>query len=186
MISCYTINELRKDSEYDVVFSVNNLEYTALPVEVTIKVPADATINSVTATNSKIVGEETIQNGYKTIKVNESGTSRTGNYTIIVDYTIDKITKQAKYEITNYDANPPTLTTTESIENGIKTITITANDAESGIRNVKYEQSRITDMNHFINYGKIVKNNIVSVIDGAACTIYVEDNAGNSIIKTIE
>lgn len=178
-----TSNDIKKQ---EVIFTPTTKEYTNEPVEVQIKLPKEATINSVTATESKVVSDlnnPEIQGINKIITVNSTGEDRIGNYTITINYTYGGVDKEVTYAVTNFDNTSPTLDATSTIEGDLRTIKITATDDESGIKEVKYEEvsieERVAD-DYFKNSGKQVINGTIIVNNTKTCTIYVVDNAGNS------
>jgi len=164
---------------YDVVFIPSTKEYTNQPITVTLKLPKQAIVNSITTTNSKSVSEETIVSLYKQIEINATSEDKTGNYKIVVNYTHNNDTKTAEYEVTNYDATVPMLNCTEQIDGDYKTVTVNASDNESGIKIIKYELKEIQDTTYFAYYGRILSNNKIIMPKNYAYTVYVEDRAGN-------
>ena len=166
---------------YDVVFTPSSNTITNEPITVTVKIPKDATINSITTTNSKSVGEETLTGMYKQIEINTTSEDKAWNYEIIVNYTYNNVTKTAEYEVENYDATLPTITYLEEIENNLKTVIVTINNNGSEIKTVKYEEENISNTTYFKNYGKILTNNQFVVEKDDYFTIYVETTAGTIV-----
>ena len=168
--------------EYDVIFSVSNINPTNSPVVVTVKLPKEATVNSVTATNSKEVSSETIGDNYKIYIINETGENRNGNYEVTVNYTYNLVTKQAKYSVENFNNVIPNITYTSQINDGLRTVTL--NITEDNIDTLKYETSYITDSSYFDNYGKVINNNTFVVPSNSLFTIYAVDKAKNTALVT--
>ena len=167
---------------YNVIFSPSTTEYTNKPVTVTIKIPKIAVINSVTTTNNKSVGTETVEGLYKQIQINETSTDKTGNYKITVNYTYRGAEKTSEYEVTNYDANLPEITYTETINGDLKTVNVTINSNNSKIKKVKYEQEIVSNITYFENYGKTIMNNQFVIDKYAYFTIYVETESGTKLM----
>lgn len=167
---------------YNVIFSPSTTEYTNKPITVEIKIPKIAVINSVTTTNNKSVGTETVQGLYKQIQINETSTDKTGNYKITVNYTYRGKEKTSEYEVKNYDANLPTVTYTETINGDLKTVDVTIDSNSSKIKTIKYEQEIISDITYFENYGKKITNNRFIVDKDEYFTIYVETEAGTNLM----
>jgi len=167
---------------YDVVFSVSNVDYTNVPVIVELKLPNEATINSITVTNEKSISAETVDGEYKIIKINETSTDNKGNYTITVDYTYNGAQKTAEYEVTNFDDTVPTLSADESKAKGIRTIEVHAQDLESGIKTIKYAEFAVDDVTFFENDGKALNGTQLKLPEDVLYTLYVEDKAGNYAI----
>ena len=175
--------EYNEITEYDVIFKVNNTKPTNLPVTVIVKIPKSATINSITATNSKVVSQETVELDYKKYTVNETGENRNGNYVIEVNYTYNGSTKTAKYTVTNFNNTNPQITYTTTTSNGLTTVNV--NVTGNNITDLKYETNIIENSSYFENYGKKINNNSFIVKDDDVFTIYAKDSSGNSGIKNI-
>lgn len=172
-------NEKNEIKRYDVLFCLSDINKTHEPVVVKVKLPKNATINSVTATNNKSVSTEDIVGDYKIVTVNESSENRTGNYDITVDYTYKDVKKVAKYSVTNYLAEF-NINVSESIEQDI--VYVTVGITNNNIQEVKYEIKEITDLDYFKNYGRRAKNNTFKVDKEIKYTVYVKDEAGNAKI----
>ena len=175
-------NDIKK---YDVVFTLSSVKYTNQPVTVQVKIPKAASFNSVTTTNSKSVSSSTVLNGYNVITVNETSEDKNGNYDINVTYTYGGVQKTVVYSVTNFDNTAPTISYTETENEGSRTINITNTDVGSGIKNVKYNLSTISDSTYFENYGKVLSGDKLVISSSDECTIYVQDNAGNSSMGVI-
>ena len=167
---------------YDAIFSVSKADWTNEPIVVQVKLPIGATLNSVTATESKSVSDAVTSNGYKVVTINATSTDKTGNYTINVNYTYNGVAKSATYSVTNFDNTAPTLSVTEDKENGLRKINVTSADTESGIKTIKYADSEIANMSFFEYNGKVLTGTEIALDENAEYTIYIEDNAGNTRI----
>lgn len=167
-------NEIKR---YDVLFSLSDINKTHEPVIVKVKLPKNATINSVTATNNKSVSTEAITGDYKIVTVNESSENKSGNYNITVDYTYKDVKKVAKYSVTNY-VEEFAINLSETIEEEI--VYVTVEITNNNIQEVKYETKEITDLDYFKNYGRRAKNNTFKLDKGTKYTVYVKDEAGNT------
>lgn len=167
---------------YNVIFTPSTTEYTNRPVTVAIKVPKIATIDSITTTNDKSVSEATVEGLYKRININETSTDKTGNYKITVNYMYRGVQKTSEYEVVNYDANLPSITYTETINGDLKTVKVTINNNGSVIKTLKYEQEIISQKIYFENYGKKLVNNQFVMDKDGYFTIYVETEAGTSVM----
>ena len=166
----------------DIIFKPSTIAYTNNPIEVMIKIPVSATVNSVTTTNDKSVNTETIQGKYKVYVVNQTSTDRTGNYEITVDYTYNEIQKTAKYEVTTFDNTKPTLNLTEVVNGNLRTVTITTDDNQSGIKSIKYDNQIVESTKHFKNSGYNIYNSQFKVESDSFYAIYIEDKAGNETL----
>lgn len=175
-------NDIKK---YDVIFSLNTIKPTNQPVIVNVKVPVPATLNSVTATESKSVSAATTVNGYKVITVNQTSAEKNGNYDISVTYTYNGVQKVASYSVNNFDNTKPTISYTEEASGTARVITLSITEEGSGINIMKYELSQISDETYFNNYGKRLNGNSLVLEAGEVCTIYVKDNAGNTNMLVI-
>lgn len=167
---------------YNVIFRPSATEYTNKPVTVTMKIPKIAVINSVTTTNNKSIGTETVEGLYKQIQINETSTDKTGNYKITINYTYRGTEKTSEYEVTNYDANLPQITYTETVNGDFKTVNVKINENNSKIKNIKYEQEVVSNIAYFKNYGKQVTNNKFVIEKDAYFTIYVETESGTNLM----
>lgn len=165
--------------KYDVIFTPSSTTHTNQPIIVQVKVPKEATINSVTTTESKSVGAQNVSGVYKIVTVNETSADKNGNYKIVVDYTYNNVRKQAEYEVTTFDNTAPELATDVIVENGIRTIKLKATDNLSGIKTIKYAESKIANNSYFDYYGKAVIGGEIRLTEASEYTIYVQDKAGN-------
>lgn len=170
---------------YDVIFSPSAVSYTNVPVTVDIKLPKEATINSITTTNTRSISQEIIRGMYKVVSVNKTSTNKAGNYTIEVNYTYEGVEKQAAYKVDVFDADKPTLNTSTAVKDGMKTISVNTTDEMSGIKFIKYVESEIEDVTYFREYGKELTGQQIVLREDGAYTIYVEDNAGNYNHKVV-
>ena len=168
---------------YNVIFSPSTTEYTNKPVTVKIKIPKIAVINSITTTNNKSVGTETVEGLYKQIQINETSEDKTGNYKITVNYTYRGTPKISEYEVTNYDANLPTVTYTETVNGDLKTVNVTINSNNSKIKTIKYEREIVSNISYFKNYGKKITNNKFVIDKDSYFTIYVETESGTNLME---
>ena len=171
--------------KYDVVFTASSVEYTNVPITVDVKIPKEATFDLVATTNSKSVSEEEIIGEYKVIKVNQTGDNKNGNYQITVKYTYNQVQKTVTYVVDTFDNTSPKLETYEQYGDTTTVVTINASDTQSGIKQIKYETSKIKNSEYFKHYGKIVNGNRVVINNKDTYTIYVEDKAGNTSIVTM-
>lgn len=169
---------------YDVVFTPNTTNYTNEPIVVGIKIPKEATINSIVATGGKTVSDETIEGAYKFFTVNETSEDKTGNYAIEVKYAYNQIEKTASYIVENYDAVKPKLSIKTEFMNGARMVTVSATDEYSGVRSIKYVESEVEDDTYFRKYAKVISGDKFTINEANGYTIYVEDNAGNYIKET--
>lgn len=163
----------------DVIFTPNRIEPTNEPIYVVVKVPTNAIINKIIASNDKSIGEITTEGLYNIVIINEISEDKTGNYTIQVSYTYNGIEKTAIYEVTNFDNILPKVSASEQDNAQIKTININATDDESGISLIKYENELVSDKSYFEKYGTKVTNNQFVVGKDSWYTIWVQDKAGN-------
>lgn len=171
---------MKSTKVYDVIFTPSIASYTNEPITVQVKLPIEATINTIIVDREKSVGEEIVEGAYKVVAINETTEDRTGNYTIQVDYTYNGVTKTAKYAVTNYDNTAPELTAIVRVINDSRVIEVITTDAESQVRVIKYVESKIQDDTYFEQYGKVATGSEIVMSRTSGYTIYVEDNAGNS------
>lgn len=182
-------NEVKK---LDLIFIVSNITYTNKPISVDIKFPINAEEINITTTNENIScdTENTIVNGYKFRGVNKT-LKQDGNYYIIVSYSINRISKQVKYEVRNFDNEPPAIDISQMQEYNVDGNTYLTNinvtDNVSGIKQIKYELEEILDedIDYFYSYGTIFNDTKINIRDKKHCTIYAIDNAGNKSMVRI-
>lgn len=165
--------------EGDVIFSVSDTEYTNKPITVTIKLPLDATITSISVTNNKSIGSEVQSGKYKTIAINETSPDKNGNYIISLTYTYNGKSKTVRYDVENFDNTKPNVTYTETDKGEYVLVNLNYSDDVSGVKEVKYETANITDTTYFSKYGKNITGNTIYIKKGLSYTIYAQDNAGN-------
>lgn len=187
-----------------VVFSASNVEWTNKPVSVDVKVPISCTLSSINV-NGENATYTTAQNlGYNIYTV-----SGDGNYSIEVKYFENgNETKimSATYNVNNVDNLSPNLQIDENLV-PLKTLNnsnivgyikiLNKSDTSSGIKILKYENNSIYNgtileeeknnvKSHFENNGKEIKSNVVPIEKGARqITVYLEDNAGNWTMQSI-
>ena len=173
-------NITEKDiQEGDVIFSVSDTEYTNKPITVTIKLPLDATITSISVTNNKSIGSEVQSGKYKTIAINETSPDKNGNYIISLTYTYNGKSKTVRYDVENFDNTQPYLTYSETNMGEYISVYFSCSDNTSGVKEVKYETANITDTTYFLKYGKKITGNEIKIKKGLSYTIFAQDNAGN-------
>lgn len=165
--------------EGDVIFSVSDTEYTNKPITVTIKLPLDATITSISVTNNKSIGSEVQSGKYKTIAINETSPDKNGNYIISLTYTYNGKSKTVRYDVENFDNTQPYLTYSETNMGEYISVYFSCSDNTSGVKEVKYETANITDTTYFSKYGKNITGNTIYIKKGLSYTIFAQDNAGN-------
>lgn len=165
--------------EGDVIFSVSDTEYTNKPITVTIKLPLDATITSISVTNNKSIGSEVQSGKYKTIAINETSPDKNGNYIISLTYTYNGKSKTVRYDVENFDNTQPYLTYSETNMGEYISVNFSCSDNTSGVKEVKYETANITDTTYFLKYGKKITGNEIKIKKGLSYTIFAQDNAGN-------
>lgn len=168
-----------------IKFEPSTTDWTNDDITLKITIPSTCTLNSV-----KFEGEE------KTLTNSEIEIEKNG--TLIVKYTesINQTEiKEAKYIVSNIDKVAPKLDidTDElveiSSEQDLGYIKIKEKSDElSGIKNLKYEYGDVTDIatTYFKTSGKDIKEDIIFFRElTEPITIYVEDNAGNVLVKKI-
>lgn len=165
--------------KFDVIFVPSDVNDTNIPITVKVKLPKEATINSVVVTNEKSVGEETIEGVYKVISINDSSVDKNGNYEIQVSYTYNAINKTVKYQVDNFDNTSPIISVDETKEGKTRIINIQTKDEQNDIKVLKYAESIIKDAAYFKNYGKLFNGTQLRLNDDLDYTLYVEDSSGN-------
>ena len=170
-----------------VVFIPSKVGYTNEAIDVTVRVPANYTGISVTASNDIDVSEENLDGTMYEYYVNEEGVE--GNYTITVNYTASGVSKVSTYEVNGFDDEAPTLSVQKNTDSAF---VVTASD-NSRIRSLKYIEGEITSANianFFENSGKnVINGKITPNYNNEKYTIYAQDMAGNysyAVIKTLE
>lgn len=102
----------QNNAEYNnnIVFKASTVTWTSSPVAVTVRVPSEVAISTVTVTtdNENIaVSTFTSKDGYNECIVNSANVP--GNYVITVTYSLGGSQKTETYAITNYDNEAPTI-----------------------------------------------------------------------------
>jgi type II secretory pathway pseudopilin PulG len=186
----YTTSDTNPITKDGIVFIPSNINWTKDNVTVQVKVPKNYSAISVTVGGSGIT-RTTIDSNYEIYDI--SGI--TGNYTVIANYAIDAESPitNVKYDVTNVDAAPPTITLDKDNQQLLKSDIPEENyayfkilskaDDLSGVKTVKYENERILDTeieSYFKSNGKNVYKDIITIDKGVReITVYIEDNAGN-------
>ncbi len=186
----------------DVILELSEIEYTNSPVTVKVRLPEEysyAGSPPVTASDGKSVSSENTVGGYKEINVNYTGSSRNGNYSIIINYTKNGVGKKVTYMVENFDSTAPeipsdpaySVISSKDPSDGKFSAYITfiePTDNLSGVRMVKYAEENVLQADakiYFENYGKKVLNNKIKINNYPIYTIYIEDNAGNCKVYNV-
>ncbi len=189
-----------------VIFSPTKTDWTKDNVSVDVKVPLSCTLYNISI-DGEIISNYDIkqETGYKVYTL-----SKQGNYSILVRYTKnngDDEIFNALYSVNNVDNIVPNLQIDGNIvplktkyETNIVGYfkVLNSSDSLSGVKKIKYEKnsvyaSNITDdqkdkvKEHFEHNGSDVLNNVIPIEKGAKqVTIYLEDNAGNWSLQTLD
>lgn len=166
----------------DVIFNVSSIENTKEPVRINVRLPKDATLDSINATNSVAIGQMLMEKSYQKIPVNT--TNVTGNYTVTVVYTIDSKQNTAKYEVKNADNAGPVILVTNTKQTGYTVLEINVTDELSGVDKIKYETVAVTGEEYFKYSGKILSDNKINCYTSGTYTIYAIDKVGNITLVT--
>ena len=167
---------------YDVIFTPSSLKTTNKPINVMVRVPKRATINSIVTTENKSVGQVELIGMYKQVQVNMTSEDTTGNYTIIVNYTYNNVTKTAQYVVDDYEDVLPIISYSETVEGDLKTINVTIDNNKSTLKEVKYEEEIVSKVSYFEHYGKNLTNNQFIIKKDEYFTIYVETTSGEYVV----
>ncbi len=198
----YTLTEeLKKLLEYNkksdevlsdnaIIFVTNTNKWTNDNVSIEVKVPKEYTDVSIANEKNTInVDKEDFDENYYVYKFNVEE-----NCTINVSYT-DKngSNKVSSFSVMNIDKNNPDIEVSRinNSNTNKKFVQLKGIDLESGIKKIKYDSDKINNDNigkiYFNSNGIDVNNNSIEVDKNIPyITLYVEDNAGNFNIKTIE
>lgn len=189
-----------------VIFSPNKLDWTNDRVSVDVKIPLSCKLHSISINGEIISNYVTKQEtGYTVYTINKEG-----NYSILVRYTKNEGDDEifnAVYSVNNVDNIIPKLQIDENIV-PLKTKydsnivgyykILNKSDTLSGVKSIKYESNSVYATNiteeqkskvkeHFENNGKIVLGDVIPVEKGSKqITVYLEDNAGNWSLQTID
>lgn len=167
----------------EVTFKISNLENSNEAVKMYVLLPNDATQIRVTATNSVVVGEETIENGYKKFEVNTGDLAT--NYDVEVKYWYGGMEYTVNHSVTNSDSTGPIITVTTTKETDHVVINVTAYDEQSGVKKIKCDKGNLTK-EYFEKYGKVLTNNSINCYESGMYTIYAVDGLGNVTLLTQE
>lgn len=192
------------DTDPVVIFTPNKIEWTNQEIKVSIKIPKIFSLVQIKVNNSVVDITDPIEEG----SYNVYNISNSGNYSIVVTYRKsqdDVDNSYAKYNVTNFDNTAPTFTLSEAkkMEGGnLSSYVDITNKVEtgSGLKKIKYEYNGIfnvtvTDSDkkfvkaHFENNGIELdtKANVIPIVKGTRkLTVYMEDNAGNWSMQTLE
>lgn len=173
-----------------VIFVPSDVNWTNKNVTVQVKIPLNYVSKSVTVNGTGIASTSSDAN-YQIYDVN----SISGNYTVVANYAIDGSAPvtSAKYDVTNVDTTPPTITLDSANQQLLKSDVpgetyayfkiLSKSDDLSGVKVVKYENERILDteiQSYFQTNGKTVNKDIITIDPNVKnITVYIEDNAGN-------
>lgn len=188
-----------------IVFSLSDTNWTKNTISLSIKVPNEYELVNILVNNTPYTNYETTTEGKnKVYKI-----SRNGNFIVNVVCRKDGTSAsqiEAKCNITNYDNTPPTLTVDTNLvelnaqesEDLLGFLRISEKgDTQSGIKYIKYETNSIfngtlTDEQkgiisaHFENNGIPIYSDIIPIEKGTRqVTVYIEDNAGNWKVQSI-
>ena len=181
----------------DVILELSTVDYTNSPVTVKVKLPKEYTYSSVTASDSKLVASETTVGNYKEMDINYTGDTRDGNYSIVVSYTKNEIVKKVTYVVSNFDNTIPELLATPTVVSSRNAsdgkfsadiVLPEAIDNLSGIKTIKYAEENILLADakiYFENNGSKVTGNKIEIKKYPVYTIYIEDNASNCAVYSV-
>ncbi len=183
-----------------VVFEYPNTEWTNVPLNLNIKIPAsyiNVNVNIAKETGNASVSSTKTENNYNIYEIR----NMQENYIVHVSYKEnDSVqTVQVKtFSVSNFDKIAPTYKVSNvktvidpSTSKQYRYIDISEiNDNLSGVKSIKYENNKIEDGNvlgYFTDKGIEVKNNIITVNDGVSTiTFFIVDKAGNYKYQYIE
>jgi len=177
----------------NIIFVPNMAGWTKEPIQVTIKVPTNIDVATLTlATNVEeiTISTPTLNGNYNDIIVNSGNYA--GNYIITVNYILNDETVNQLYEVTNYDSIAPRITVGDlSIYN---TDNVYLNDVVAldnvKIKKIMYSSVELTEIEakkYFDDNGNIVDSSTIKIDRNISkYTIYAEDYAGNFSIKIID
>lgn len=200
----YTLNdELKKFTEYEhfnemtnnedgIVFIPDNIEWTNDDINVSIKIPKTVVVTDVLNGTTHVSNNISDDTDYYYI-YNVEGID--SNRDIVVKYTVDRESKEAKYNVSNIDKISPTLSIDEnqelmvSVDDKYAYSSLDVTDDLSDIKVIKYENDIIGDNTsegilnietYFKTAGNIIYTNTLQIEPNVKkITVYVEDNAGN-------
>lgn len=189
-----------------VIFAPTKIDWTKDDVSVDVKVPLSCTLYNISIDGEIISNYATKQEtGYNVYTL-----SKQGNYSILVRYTQNEGDDEifnAVYNVNNVDNIVPYLQIDQNIvplktkyESNIVGYfkILNKSDSLSGVKKIKYEKNSVYATNisdeqknkvkeHFENNGNDVLNNVIPIEKGAKqVTVYLEDNAGNWSLQTLD
>lgn len=156
-------------------------------------------------TSDDVTIKVTIPNGYSvsSVKYNDGSTEFNNNEvkverngTLVITYTDEKgESKNVKYIVSNIDKDVPNVPNDKLVFKNVETsdsigyIEMSKSDELSGIKNVKYDYGDYSTLGgkYFKSAGIYAKEDLIFVKNyNEPITLYVEDAAGNFILKVVD